>query len=330
MPNLILHALLILLPWPVAQQATYVNPVFPRDFPDPHVIAVDGRFYAFATQTRGTGFQLLTSADLVDWTPLPLEFPVPWSREHLWAPEVVEYRGTYYMTYSALDPRTKKHNIGIATAEEVTGPYTHRGILVRGDGNRIGVIDATIVVDGDRAFLVYSEEEPRRIVMRRLRDDLLAVEPGDPVELIRPDLSWERGVTEAPTIYKRDGKYHLFYSGCGFQGRKADPYHYAVGHAVADRLEGPYVKSPEPILRTVPGRVYGPGHQSLVRDSDGRDWLLYHGWDDQKEPRYGSNPLGRTMRLDPILWDKEGQPRVEGPSLEPRPAPRIAAPARQP
>ncbi|MDW8290736.1 MAG: hypothetical protein RMM06_08430, partial [Armatimonadota bacterium] len=73
---------------------------------------------------------------------------------------------------------------------------------------------------------------------------------------------------------------------------------------------------------TVPGKVYGPGHQCIVSLPSGEMWMLYHGWDDQNEPMYGSNPLGRTLRLDRLLW-KEGKPFVDGPSTEPRPVPRI-------
>ena len=96
--------------------ATYTNPVWDHDFPDPHVIRHGGKYYAYATQTAGTGFQLLVSDDLVHWTRQPLEFFVPWSRDHYWAPEVAERAGTFYFTYSALDPASKKHHIAVATA----------------------------------------------------------------------------------------------------------------------------------------------------------------------------------------------------------------------
>jgi beta-xylosidase len=297
---------------------TYTNPVYNHDFPDPHVIRWGDRYFAYGTQTRNTGFQLLESPDLVHWTPRVLEFPIPWAKEHYWAPEVVESHGTFYLTYSALDPATRKHDIAIATAEKSTGPFEHRAILVRGDDNRVGVIDATIAFDGDVPYLIYSEESPRRIVARRLRSDLLGTE-GDPIELIRPDRPWERGVTEAPTLVKRNGVYHLFYSGAGFQGSK-DDCRYAVGHAAARSLEGPYLKAAEPVLKTVEGQVYGPGHQCVVQTPDGSWWMLYHGWNAEGQPHYGQNPVGRSLRIDRLTWDGD-VPRVEGPTVGPTEGP---------
>lgn len=302
---------------------TYTNPVYAHDFPDPHVIAHEGRFFAYATHTRGTGFQLMESPDLVTWTPHILEFPVPWAKDHYWAPEVFQRGDTFYMTYSALDPETKKHHIAVATASSPRGPFTHREILVRGDDNEVGVIDATIAEHNGRHYLIYSEETPRRIVMRPLRDDMLGTD-GPPVEVIKPELEWENGVTEAPTLVKRDGLFHLFYSGSHFEGRKQGPS-YAVGHAVAKRFDGPYVKDKQPLMQKIDGKVYGPGHQCVVQLPGDAWWMLYHAWDNQKEPRYGSNPLGRTLRIDRIEWNGDA-PKVNGPTTTEQPGPKVENP----
>ncbi len=297
---------------------SFTNPVYPHDFPDPHLIRSGDRYYAYGTQTRGTGFQLLESPDLVRWTSRVLEFPVPWATEHYWAPEVLELGGTFYLTYSALDPDSRKHHIAVATADKPTGPFQHQAILVRGDDNKVGVIDATIFFDAGVPYLIYSEETPRRVVLKRLRADLLATE-GEPVELIKPDQPWERGVVEAPTILLRNGLYHLFYSGAGFQGNK-ETCRYAVGHATSRSLAGPYTKTPEPILKTVEGQVYGPGHQSLIEAKDGSLWMFYHGWNDEGQPHYGQNPVGRSMRMERVVWTGD-VPRLDGPSVQPKPAP---------
>jgi beta-xylosidase len=313
---------LMAAPAAVAQEAarTYTNPIHARDFPDPFVLRQGDTFYAYATETRGTGIQLMESRDLVHWTPRRLEFPIPWAREHYWAPEVVAHGGRFYLTYSALDPATRKHHVAVATSDAPTGPFVHRAFLVRGDDNRIGVIDATIHFEAGAPYLIYSEEDPRRIVVRPLRDDLLAV-AGEPVELIRPDRDWERGVTEAPTLVRRNGLYHLFYSFGPFQGTKAAG-RYGIGHAVARSLTGPYEKS-APLMESVEGEVYGPGHQCVVALEDGSWWMLYHAWNDAGEPRYGRNPLGRTLRIDRLEWDGD-TPRIHGPTITPRPAPFTA------
>jgi beta-xylosidase len=304
---------------------TYTNPVYARDFPDPFFLAHGGRFYAYATESRVTGFQVMQSDDLVHWTHKGVALEVPWSRVHYWAPEVVRYRGRFYMTYSAENPTNKKHDIGIAIAASPLGPFRHLTKLVEAEPGQRGVIDATIFFDPDGTpYLIYSEENPRSIVMRALSRDLLRVAPRK-VTLLRPDRPWERGVTEAPTLLFRDGVYHLLYSAGPYEGSKAG-CRYLVAHAKSHRLQGPYVKTEKPLLETRDGQVYGPGHQCLITLPSGETWMGYHAWDDQSEPRYGSNPLGRTLRIDRLRWERD-TPRVIGPTVTAQPAP-VIRPAR--
>ncbi|MBW3624381.1 MAG: glycoside hydrolase family 43 protein, partial [Armatimonadetes bacterium] len=299
---------------------TYTNPVYEHDFPDPFILPYRGKYYAYATHGRGHGFQVMESPDLVHWTHKGTAFEVPWSRVHWWAPEVFHYRNRFYMTYSAQHPETKKHDIGIATADSPLGPFTHRAILVRAEENRTGVIDATIFFEPDGTpYLVYSEENPRRIVLRKMARDLLSVVEEKSTVLLVPDRPEERGVVEAPTLIRRDGKYHLFYSTGWFQSNIPDAS-YAVYHAVAPSVRGPYVKDPKPILQSVPGLVYGPGHQGIVQLPCGEWWMAYHGWDNRNEPRYGSNPVGRTLRIDRMRW-VGGTPVMDGPTVTPQPVP---------
>jgi len=298
---------------------TYTNPVWAHDFPDPHVLRWKGKYYAFATHSGPGGFQVMESPDLVHWTHKGGRFEPPWSKEHLWAPEVVAFHGRLYMTYSALNPATHKHDIGIAVADNPLGPWEHKAILVAAGEVRGGVIDATIFFDKDKKpYLIYSEEDPRCIVLRSMAPDLLSVRD-DRTVLVRPDRDWEKGVTEAPTMLLRRGVYHLIFSVGWFQSYKRDAC-YAVAHAQSRSLRGPYAKSPEPILKTVQGKVYSPGHQCIITLPNGQTWMAYHGWDDQNEPLYGSNPLGRTLRIDRLYW-RGDTPYLLGPTVTPQPAP---------
>jgi hypothetical protein len=59
-------------------------------------------------------------------------------------------------------------------------------------------------------------------------------------------------------------------------------------------------------LKTVPGRVIGPGHHSIVEGPDGAsDWMVYHAWDPAMR--------ARRMCIDPLLWEDNG-PRCVGPT----------------
>lgn len=304
-------------------QPTYRNPVYGHDFPDPFVLSYGGRFYAYATESGPTGFQVMDSPDLVHWTHRGIALTVPWSKAQYWAPEVVYHDRRFFMTYSALNPATNRRDIGVATSDKPLGSFEHRAILVRCDPakNNLGVIDATVFFDRDgQPYIFYSEEYPRRIVVRRLSKDLLSAGE-EVVEVIRPDHEWEHGVTEAPTVILRNGVYHLFYSGSGFDGTKKT-CRYAVCHATARSVRGPWTKDSQPILRGVPGAVYGPGHQCVIRLASGEWWMVYHGWDNQGEPQYGANPVGRTLRIDRLQW-RGDVPYIDGPTTDERPAPKV-------
>jgi beta-xylosidase len=299
----------------------YTNPVYDHDFPDPFVLEYHHKFYAYATESGAHGFQVMESNDLVHWDNHGLAFTPPWSTQHLWAPEVMHYRGKFYMVYSARNPETGKHDIGIAMASSPRGPFVQKAILASGNSNRVGVIDADLFIDKDKTpYLLYSAEDPRMIMLQKLSSNLLGVE-GNAVMLIKPDQPWEHGVTEAPTMIYRNGIYHLFFSAGSFQGDRSHSY-YAVYHAESKEINGPYIKSPHPLLATTPEKVYSPGHQCIIRVGKDNWWMLYHGWNNAGEPMYGSNPIGRSLRIDRILW-KNNEPTMIGPTTDPEPAPVI-------
>ena len=63
---------------------------------------------------------------------------------------------------------------------------------------------------------------------------------------------------------------------------------------------GPYTDYATPegatVLRTIPGQLLGPGHNSMVVGPDGEDYLVYHAWDPQM--------TGRRMFLAPMDWHR--------------------------
>jgi hypothetical protein len=78
---------------------------------------------------------------------------------------------------------------------------------------------------------------------------------------------------------------------------------YGVSFAVADH---------PCVLQTVPGRVLGPGHNSIVTGPGGADWIVYHARDAQR--------TARRMWIDRLRWGPEG-PERSGPTEGPQPLP---------
>ena len=113
---------------------------------------------------------------------------------------------------------------------------------------------------------------------------------GEPQRLIKQDQSWEGPLVEAPTVWKHEGKYYLFYSANGYES-----CNYAIGYAVADNVTGPYVKPRQGAWVASTDQVCGPGGEDIVIGPDGLPWMAYHRW--EKGPR-----TYRSMAIDPLIW----------------------------
>ena len=84
------------------------------------------------------------------------------------------------------------------------------------------------------------------------------------------DLDWEGHLIEGPWVTRQQGRYWLFYAGNDF----CTPA-YGIGVAVADHPLGPYVKQPEPLLKST-SSWWAPGHASVAPGLDGEPQLFFH------------------------------------------------------
>ncbi|HEX5182195.1 MAG TPA: glycoside hydrolase family 43 protein [Allosphingosinicella sp.] len=121
------------------------------------------------------------------------------------------------------------------------------------------------------------EAEPILAAMRTpIHAQLLASDGtsflGAPKIVLTNDLDWEGHLIEGPWVTRQEGRYWLFYAGNDF-GTPA----YGIGVAVADHPLGPYVKQPEPLLRSTPD-WWAPGHASVAQGPDGAPRLFFHAY----------------------------------------------------
>jgi hypothetical protein len=84
------------------------------------------------------------------------------------------------------------------------------------------------------------------------------------------DLAWEGHLIEGNWVTWQQGRYYLFYSGNDFSTPD-----YGIGVAISDDPFGPYIKMPEPLLRTTRD-WWGPGHPSVATGPDGVPRLFFH------------------------------------------------------
>ena len=93
---------------------------------------------------------------------------------------------------------------------------------------------------------------------------------GEPTRVLANDLDWEGHLVEGPFVTVQKGRYWLFYAGNDF----ASPA-YGIGVAVADHPLGPYIKQPEPLLKS--SREWtAPGHPSVAPGLEGGPQLFFH------------------------------------------------------
>ena len=316
----------------IARHKAFTNPVHPRTFADPFVLLHDGSYYAFGTNNvddSELAFEVLHSTDLVHWQSLGRTLPRVdglAARDH-WAPEVAERDGRFYMYFSA-GVEDRDHHLRLAIADRPEGPYHYDGVVLTPD--QPFAIDASPFRDVDgRWYLYYARDllEGDRVGTSLVVDRLLEMDrlAGEPVPVLGPSADWQIfrrrrrmygavydwHTLEAPFVVKRLGRYWCFYSG----GRWSSDG-YGVSYAVASSPLGPF-REPAgegpALLRSRPGALVGPGHNSVVVGPDGTDFVVYHAWDPGFE--------ARRMCIDRLEWTAEG-PRTSGPTAEPQAVPR--------
>lgn len=95
---------------------------------------------------------------------------------------------------------------------------------------------------------------------------------GETVQVLANDLDWEGHLIEGPYVTHQQGRFWLFYAGNDFTSPS-----YGIGVAVSDNLLGPYIKQPEPLLRSTPTWL-APGHASVSVGVDDRPQLFFHAY----------------------------------------------------
>lgn len=315
---------------PLATQTrTYLNPVYERDCPDPFVLKYAGEYWAYCTGfwRDGRAFGILHSRDLVGWRELAGAMePLPGNHTCYWAPEVVYDGGRFLMYYSV--GNEARMAIRVAIAEHPAGPFVDAGKSLTKEEF---AIDAHVFVDDDGArHLFYATDFLTHthigtgIVRDRMLDALTLA--GAPVPVTRARYDWqvydparrEKGgvrwhTVEGPTVLKHKGRYYEMFSGGNWQNTT-----YGVSFASAARIDQPEEWEQHcdgvrvlPILRTLPGKVTGPGHNSVVRGPDNRQlFCIYHRWAEE----------GRVLAIDRLDWAGQRM-LVLGPSTTPQPAP---------
>jgi len=319
---------------------TYTNPVYKGYFADPFVWEYDGTYYAVGTgaaEAQGENkiselprFPLLRSSDFVTWhfANYALVRPDPALGDNFWAPEVAYCDGKFYLYYS-VGHEDKNHQLRVAVSNQPLGPYEDCGPLL--DSTCPFAIDPHPFRDRDgQWYLFYARDfldthAGVRVGTALMVDRLQSMTQlaGEGKVVLRARSDWQRFLAnrpmyggvydwhtlEGPCVRQHEGRYYCFYS-----GGRWETENYGVDYGVADSVMGPYSDAGNEagprVLRSIPGRVLGPGHNCMILAPDHRThYIVYHAW--------GTDMAARQMFLDKLIWTPHG-PRCHGPTWTPQ------------
>lgn len=296
------------------------------------------------------------STDLTHWTYVNDAFPTKpaWvgDANGIWAPDVV-YRagdrgraGTWYLYYAASDtpsatgPSGGGSAVGVATSSSPIGPWKDSGRPVvapqtapNGDGAR-WAFDPEVITDKGTTYLYFGSYFGG-VNVRRLSANGL-----------RSDPSTERQIAidnryEGAYLMRHGGWWYFMGSATNCCNGALTGYGVFVARSrsplgpFTDR-DGVAITSTRvggtPLLAQNGNRWVGTGHNTVVTDFAGQDWIIYHAAD-RTDPYYAGQPTytKRPALIDPLDW-QGGWPVVRGgagPSDTVQPGP-VAQPGQRP
>jgi len=267
---------------------------------DPCAIKWMGKYYLYCTRAWETpGMQVWESADLVNWTDKGL-CSTDTFVDIAWAPDVFYYNGTFYMYVAQGNPDTKHK---ILSADNPLGPFTNVS-----DNTGVISIDGQVFMDDD-GTLYFSFAATGGIRYRTMSSPTSI--DGPEQQLTSCEINVSNTWTEAPHIFKRDGRYYMHYSGHDYLTNYR--VHSAKGNSVANLSP----QGNNPILIEQAGDTYrNVGHNYVILGPDLKThYSLYHAMD----PSPGTY---RRLMVDKLAFDgATGDCSADGPSYTPKAAP---------
>lgn len=303
---------------------------------DPTIIEANGTYYMVSTDTqqpKTSGVPIRSSKDLIHWRfeKTALEDGVPaeadaWTGatnglEGLWAPEIIKYNNEYRMYYSASTFGSTTSYIGLASAPHPLGPWEDRGEVVKTAPHLAShnAIDANICTDRDgEQWFTYGSFFGGIHICAVDKATGKLKDPSDYGKLIAIRPQSVEGAIEGPFIYYNE-KTDDFYLFVSFDSLN-DTYNIRVGRS--KEITGPYLDRNGRELTELTGDpnevgtkllgsyqyldeapLYGPGHNSIFRRSDGAEFCVHH---IRRVPHTADFFVG----IRQLYWTSDGWPLV--------------------
>ncbi len=293
------------------------NAVIDGFYADPNIAVFDGKYYIYPTTDGGSGwdapyFKCFSSDDLVHWKDegiiLDLK-DVSWSNgKNGWAPTIAEKNGKYYFYYSAAPSDNGAKNLAVAVADSPTGPFTDKGVIVKGGSLSGQMIDSAVFTDDDgQSYLYWGNGS---MYGAKLSDDMLSID-GE-IKKLNPS-----NFREGSFMIKRNGVYYMMWS----DDDTGSP-NYNVRYGIMDSPLGT-IKGNTQILHRNNAQsdiIKGTGHHSVINIPGTDDWYIcYHRFNTalygNQETQSSAAGNHREVCVDKLEFDGEGNIKPVIPTL---------------
>lgn len=298
------------------------NPVLPGFHADPEIIYsnLTGKYYIYSTTDGQPGwggwyYTAYSSSDLKDWTyegiVLDLKSDqVSWADGNAWAPAIEEkktkdgYR--YYLYFSGNPKNGGGKQIGVATADSPTGPFTDLGHPMitespTGGGQQIDVDVFTDPVSG-KSYLYWGNGY---MAGAELNKDMVSIKKKT-LKVLTPEggTLQDYAYREAPYVFYRNGLYYFMWS---VDDTGSANYHVAYGTAKSPL--GPIQVASDPIvtIQNPEKEIYGPAHNSVICKPGTDEWyIVYHRINKHYLDKSLSPGTHREVCIDRLEFNADG------------------------
>ena len=298
------------------------NPVLPGFHADPEIIYsnLTGKYYIYSTTDGQPGwggwyYTAYSSSDLKDWTyeGIVLDLKsnqVSWADGNAWAPAIEEkktkdgYR--YYLYFSGNPKNGGGKQIGVATADSPTGPFTDLGHPMitespTGGGQQIDVDVFTDPVSG-KSYLYWGNGY---MAGAELNKDMVSIKKKT-LKVLTPEggTLQDYAYREAPYVFYRNGLYYFMWS---VDDTGSANYHVAYGTAKSPL--GPIQVASDPIvtLQDPELEIYGPAHNSVICKPGTDEWyIVYHRINKHYLDKSLSPGTHREVCIDRLEFNEDG------------------------
>jgi beta-fructofuranosidase len=281
-----------------------------------HLFHIRGERWTWPVGYKEIDLGHAISTDMRLWTPqapvIPAGPPGAWDEAGIWAPDIIERDGVFYIFYTGSDDKTNQ-KIGIATSTDLYNWTKYEGNPVvapgewsdRDRGEKVAGRDAMVFHDKKRnRYLLYytaTMKDGRPCIALSESTDLLHWSDLGPT-YIENDPTYNR--CESAYLVEHDDRYYLFYSAKGgpqSKGHSPKSFdHFDIVYLVSDDPTGGWQRPPNHEL--LKEWMCASEHPTF----DGTTYMFYV-VQEEVEGIWGASVLSDPKK---IAWQPDGTVKV--------------------